>query len=106
EGGEGRGSGVSAARGEDAGEAGGRADGDERGGGEHGDLPGEEDAARKVPGSPRGGRRMNRSEVCPDLEAWRLFHAGDVSDEELERLAGHQEACPGFRALLASPDPP
>jgi serine/threonine protein kinase len=45
---------------------------------------------------------MNRSDGCPDLEAWRLFHAGDVSEEEeLERLAAHQEACAACRAVLA-----
>src|SRR4051794_29940810 len=47
---------------------------------------------------------MNRSDVCPDLEAWRLFHAADVSEEELERLAAHQEACAACRAVLASLD--
>src|SRR5262249_59633534 len=99
-----RGGGGSAGGGEDAGEAGGRADGDERGGGEHGDVPGQEDAAREVRGSPRGGRSMNRSEVCPDLRAWRRFHAGDVSEEELECLAAHQETCARCRAVLASLD--
>jgi hypothetical protein len=47
---------------------------------------------------------MNRSDVCPDLEAWRLFHAGDISEEELERLAAHQESCAACRAVLASLD--
>jgi serine/threonine protein kinase len=35
------------------------------------------------------------------LEAWRLFHAGDVGDEEFERLAAHQEACAACRAVQA-----
>ena len=49
---------------------------------------------------------MTQHSVCPCLEVWRRFHAGDVSDEELESLAAHQENCASCRDRLASLDLP
>ena len=48
---------------------------------------------------------MSQPNACPPMEAWRRFHAGDVSDEELEVLAAHQEGCASCRERLASLDP-
>jgi tRNA A-37 threonylcarbamoyl transferase component Bud32 len=47
---------------------------------------------------------MSELSLCPGVGDWRRFHAGDVSDEELERLGAHQEGCECCRALLASLD--
>jgi hypothetical protein len=49
---------------------------------------------------------MTVPNACPGMEVWRRFHAGDVSDEELETLAAHQENCESCRARLASLDAP
>src|SRR4051794_15387003 len=40
--------------------------------------------------------------TCPDHDALRAFHQGELSEPVLARLAGHLEHCPTCEAVLAT----